>query len=134
VLSSVNVAAVTLGTGTAQIKFMGASSDTLTGGTGQAVVIADAGSNKFVAGAGSLDVTGGGGRDAYVFHANSGMLSVRDFSLAKGDTLSVDKALQGSLQQTSDGQGGTMLGFGAAGHGVDIHGIASLSSSNIVWA
>jgi uncharacterized protein (TIGR01370 family) len=134
VLSSGNVTAVTLGTGTAQIKFMGASSDTLTGGTGQAVVIADAGSNKFVAGAGSLDVTGGGGRDAYVFHANSGMLSVRDFSLAKGDTLSVDKALQGSLQQTSDGQGGTMLGFGAAGHGVDIHGIASLSSSNIVWA
>jgi len=134
VLSSGNVTAVTLGTGTAQIKFIGASSDTLTGGTGQAVVIADAGSNKFVAGAGSLDVTGGGGRDAYVFHANSGMLSVRDFSLAKGDTLSVDKALQGSLQQTSDGQGGTMLGFGAAGHGVDIHGIASLSSSNIVWA
>jgi hypothetical protein len=62
------------------------------------------------------------------------MLSVRDFSLAKGDTLSVDKALQGSLQQTSDGQGGTMLGFGTAGHGVDIHGIATLPSGNIVWA
>jgi uncharacterized protein (TIGR01370 family) len=134
VLSSGNVTAVTLGTGTAQIKFMGASSDTLTGGTGQAVVTADAGSNKFVAGTGSLDVTGGGGKDAYVFHANSGMLSVRDFSLAKGDTLSVDKALQGSLQQTSDGQGGTMLGFGTAGHGVDIHGIATLPSGNIVWA
>jgi uncharacterized protein (TIGR01370 family) len=134
VLKSANVATVTLGTGASQIKFIGASSVTLTGGAGQAVVTADAGSNKFVAGTGSLDVTGGGGKDAYVFHANSGMLSVKDFSLAKGDTLTVDKILQGSLQQTSDGQGGTMLSFGTAGHGVDIHGIASVASSNIVWA
>jgi hypothetical protein len=27
-----------------------------------------------------------------------------------------------------------MLGFGTAGHGVDIHGIATLPSGNIVWA
>ena len=38
----------------------------------------------------------------------------------------MDKALQGAMQQTSDGQGGTMLTFGAgATHGVDIHGMAN---------
>ena len=78
--------AVTLGTATSQIKFIGASSATLTGGSGQATVTADAGSNKFVAGTGTLDVTGGGGKDAYVFHANSGLLKLEDFSSAKGDT------------------------------------------------
>jgi beta-glucanase (GH16 family) len=134
VLSSGNAAAVALGTGVSQIKFIGASSVALTGGSGQAVVTANAGSNRFVAGTGSLDVTGGGGKDAYVFHANSGMLTIQDFSLAKGDTLTVDKALQGSLKQASDGQGGTMLTFGTAGHGVDIHGIAALPSTNVLWA
>jgi uncharacterized protein (TIGR01370 family) len=134
VLSTGNAAAVTLGTGASQIKFIGASAVTLTGGSGQAVVTADAGSNRFVAGTGSLDVTGGGGKDGYVFHANSGLLTLQDFSLAKGDTLTVDKALQGSLQQTSDGQGGTMLSFGTAGHGVDVHGIATLPTANILWA
>ena len=134
-LSSGNAAAVTLGTGASQIKFIGASSVTLTGGSGQATVTADAGSNKFVAGTGTLDVTGGGGKDAYVFHANSGLLTIEDFSIAKGDTLTVDKALQGSLQQASDGQGGTMLTFGAgATHGVDIHGMAALPSTNVLWA
>jgi hypothetical protein len=134
VLSTGNAAAVTLGTGASQIKFICASAVTLTGGSGQAVVTADAGSNRFVAGTGSLDVTGGGGKDGYVFHANSGLLTLQDFSLAKGDTLTVDKALQGSLQQTSDGQGGTMLSFGTAGHGVDVHGIATLPTANILWA
>jgi hypothetical protein len=134
VLSSGNTASVTLGTGASQLKFLGANSVTLTGGAGQAIVTADAGSNRFVAGTGSLDVTGGGGKAGYVFHANSGLLTLEDFSLAKGDTLSVDKALQGSLQQASDGQGGTMLTFGTAGHGIDVHGIAALPSSNILWA
>jgi hypothetical protein len=133
VLSTGNAATVTLGTGTSQIKFIGPSAVTLTGGSGQAVVTADAGSNRFVAGTGSLDVTGGGGKDGYVFHANSGLLTLQDFSLAKGDTLTVDKALQGSLQQASDGQGGTMLTFGTAGHGVGVHGIATLPSANILW-
>jgi hypothetical protein len=136
VLSRGNAADVTLGTGTSQIKFVGASSITLTGGSGEATVAADAGTNVFAAGTGSLDVTGGGGQDAYVFHANSGLLTLEDFSLAKGDTLIVDKSLQGgSLHQASDGTGGTMLTFGAnTGHGVDIHGLAALPSSNIVWA
>ena len=135
VLTTGNAASVTLGTGTSQIKFIGASSATLTGGSGQATVTADAGSNKFVAGTGTLDVTGGGGKDAYVFHANGGLLKIEDFSIAKGDTLTVDKALQGSLTQASDGRGGTMLTFGAgATHGVDIHGMATMPTTSVLWA
>ena len=135
VLSAGDAAAATLGTGTSQIRFIGASAVTLTAGSGQATVTADAGNNRFTAGTGTLDVTGGGGKDAYVFHANGGLLRLEDFSIAKGDTLTVDKALQGAMAQTSDGQGGTMLSFGgAAGHGVDIHGLAAMPATNIVWA
>jgi hypothetical protein len=133
VLSSGNVVSVTLGTGVSQINFIGASSVTLTGGSGQATVSATMGNNNFVAGSGSLDVTGGAGKDAYVFHANSGLLTLEDFSLAKGDTLTIDKSLQGSLHEASDGIGGTMLTFGT-GHSVDMRGVASLPSSNIAWA
>jgi len=134
VLGSGNAVTATLGNGASQIRFAGASTVSLTAGAGQAVVTADAGSNRFVAGSGSLDVTGGGGKDAYVFHAGSGLLTIEDFASAKGDTLTVDKALQGSLRQTSDGQGGTMLGFGTPGHGIDIHGIVALPTDGIVWA
>jgi hypothetical protein len=135
VLTSGNAASVTLGTGASQIGFIGASAVTLTGGSGRVTVTADAGNNKFTAGTGTLDVTGGGGKDAYVFHANGGLLKLEDFAIAKGDTLTVDKALQGAMQQTSDGQGGTMLTFGAgATHGVDIHGFAALPATNVLWA
>jgi uncharacterized protein (TIGR01370 family) len=131
VLKSGNAAAVTLGTGASQIKFLGAGSVILTAGAGQSVVTADAGANRFTAGTGSLDVTGGGGADAYVFHASGGLLTVENFSL--GDTLTVDIALQASFKQASDGHGGTMLSFGTAGHGVDIHGVAAMPS-NVLWA
>jgi hypothetical protein len=133
VLSGGNAATVTLGTGASQIRFVGASSVSLTAGTGQAVVTADTGTNTFVAGPGSLDVTGGGGKDAYVFHAGSGLLTIEDFAPAKGDTFTIDKALQGSFSQASDGKGGTMLSFGTPGHGIDIHGVAA-STGSIVWA
>ena len=134
VLGSDNAASVTLGAGTSQINFIGASAITLNGGSGQATVTADAGSNSFVAGKGTLSVTGGGGSDAYVYHADSGVLTIEDFALAKGDTLALDNTLQGSLSQTSDGQGGIMLSFGAAGHEVDIRGVASLPGNSILWA
>jgi Ca2+-binding RTX toxin-like protein len=134
VLGSGNADTVTLGTGTSQIKFVGSSSVTLTGGSGQTAVTADAGNNKFVAGAGSLDVTGGAGKDLYVFHTASGLLTLEGFSLAKGDTLAVDKSLQSSLHEASDGAGGTMLTFDAnTSHGVDIRGLTAMPSSNILW-
>jgi hypothetical protein len=135
VLSSGNVASVTLGTGASRISFIGASAVTLAGGSGHAIVTADAGSNKFVAGTRTLNVTGGNGKDAYVFHANDGLLKIEDFSLAKGNTLTVDETLQGTMQQTPDGHGGTMLTFSAdTTHGVDMHGTASIPTANVLWA
>jgi hypothetical protein len=59
---------------------------------------------------------------------------VEDFSPPKGDTLTIDTSLQGSLHQATDGVGGTLLTFGTAGHGIDLHGVASIASSNIQWA
>ena len=98
-------------------------------------MIADAGNNKFIAGTGSLDVTGGAGANEYVFHAGAGLLTLEDFSAAKGDKLTIDKSLQGSLHQATDGKGGMMLTFGTdTSHGVDIRGLASVPSSSIQWA
>jgi T5SS/PEP-CTERM-associated repeat protein len=133
VLTTGNAASVTLSTGTSQINFIGAGAIRLTGGSGQATVTADAGDNSFVTGTGTLNVAGGGDADAYVYHAHSGALTIADFSLAKGDTLTVDAALQASLSQTSDGQGGTLLTF-SPGHSVDLHGVAALPGTGILWA
>jgi hypothetical protein len=132
-LDSGNVGSVTLRSGASQISFIGASAIRLIGGSGTSVVTSDTGNNTFTAGTGGLDVTGGGGADAYVFHASSGLLTIEDFSLAKGDTLTVDTALQGALVETSDGKGGTMFSFGSAGQGVDMRGLTSLPSANILW-
>ena len=90
-LGSGNVVSVTLGSGASQISFIGASAITLTGGSGTSLVTSDTGNNTFTAGTGGLDVTGGGGANAYVFHASSGLLTIEDFSIAKGDTLTVDR-------------------------------------------
>ena len=135
VLSSGNVLKATLGSGNDNVGFIGPQQVVLTGGSGTATVLAAGGNNTFTAGSGSLDVTAGTGKDAYVFHTTSGLLTLEDFSLAKGDTLTIDKALQGSLHQASDRAGGTMLTFGTnTSHGVDIHGVAALPSNNILWA
>jgi Ca-dependent carbohydrate-binding module xylan-binding len=135
VLSGGNAASVTLGTGTSHMAFIGPSSLLLTGGSGSAIVTADAGTNTFAAGAGSLDVTGGGGKDTYVFHANSGMLTIEDFSAAKGDKLTIDSGLKGSMVQGSDGRGGTLITFGSgASHAIDVHGLAAVATSSINWA
>ena len=92
---------------------------------------ADGGSNRYVAGPGSLDVTGGPGASAYVLHAGAGSLLIEDFDAGKGDTLSVDKVLQGSLKQASDGHGGTLLGFGSGTGTVDLISHAVLDHSGI---
>ena len=113
VLTDGDAASVTLGTGTSQIEPIGPSSHA-DRGSGQAIVTADAGTNKFVAGTGTLDVTGGGGKDAMSCHANGGLLKLGRLSIAKGDTLTVDKTLQGAMRQASDGKGRTMITFGAA--------------------
>ena len=134
VLSSGNAASVTLGTGTGALTFIGPSSLRLTGGAGSATVKADTGTNTFTAGSGSLDVTGGGGKDTYVFHANSGLLTIEDFSAAKGDKLVIDSAMKASMVQASDYQGGTLITFGSgASHAIDVHGLAAVPASAISW-
>jgi hypothetical protein len=135
VLSSGNAVSVALGTGSSQLAFIGPSSLRLTGGSGTATVTADTGTNTFTAGSGSLDVKGGGGKDTYVFHANSGRLTIEDFSAAKGDKLVIDSALKGSMVQASDYQGGALLTFGSgAGHAIDVHGLAAVPATSISWA
>jgi hypothetical protein len=135
VLGGGNAVSATLGTGTSHIAFIGPSSLKITGGSGNASVTADTGTDTFTAGAGSLDVTGGGGKDTFVFHANSGLLTVEDFSVANGDKLVIDSALKASMSQATDGMGGTLITFGAAAnHAIDLHGIAAVGSNSITWA
>ncbi len=118
-------------TGDADINFLGTQSRTVDGGSGDDVVSAAAGRNRFVAGSGTLDVTGGTGGDAYAFHNGDGLLKIEDFSAGKGDTLTVGRALKSSLHATSDGHGGTLLGFGTGGAAIDIVNTPSFSVSTI---
>jgi hypothetical protein len=135
VLSSAGNVSAVLGGGTSQIRFVGAATVSVTGGTGKTMVSADTGSGKFVAGTGSLDVTGGPGGDAYVFHAGSGLMTLENFSIAKGDTLTIDKSLQASIHQASDGLGGTMITFGTdTAHGMHAIGSGVLAATSIHWA
>ncbi len=76
-------------------------------------------------------MTGGSGASNFVLHAASGRLTIQDFLISKGDTLTVDRALQTSFKQASDGHGGTLLTFGA-GHGsIDLVGHSAIATSNV---
>lgn len=120
-----------LGSGTSEMKFLRPQTLDVTGGSGHATVTATSGHNKFTAGTGTLDVSGGSGSDSFIFHAGSGMLKIEDFSSRQNDRLIVDKSLENSLQQASDGHGGVMLSFGSAGHGIDLVGVHSFDASTI---
>ncbi len=122
------------GSGTSAMSFINVLNATVTGGSGAAAVLFGSGSGTgtITAGSGTLDVTGGAGADTYAVHAGIGLLIAENFSLAKGDTLQVDKALQASLveqQQTS----GVMLSFGDAAHGVLLKGLTTLAPTSIAW-
>ena len=130
-LGGVKGEALTLGAGTRKLVLVNPRALVLTGGPGADTVAADSGANQFVAGTGSLDVTGGPGAAAYVLHSGGGALTVEDFDPAKGDTLTVDKALQGALVQASDGHGGTLLAFGAKQGSIDLISHATVSPSAI---
>ena len=120
-----------LGGGTRKLILVNPRSMTLTGGSGADTVSADSGSNRYVAGSGSLDVTGGPGASDFVLHAGAGSLTVEDFDAGKGDTLSFDKSLQGSLTQASDGHGGTLLSVGAGAGTIDLINHGTLSQASI---
>jgi len=123
--------AAALGGGTRKLILINPRSMTVTGGSGAGTVSADSGSNRYVAGSGSLDVTGGPGADDFVLHAGAGLLTIEDFDAGKGDTLLLDKSLQGSLKQASDGHGGTLLSFGAGGSTIDLINHDTLSQPSI---
>jgi len=115
---SVKGEALALGAGTRKLVLVNPRALVLTGRSGADTVTADSGANRFVAGTGSLDVTGGPGAAAYVLHAGGG-------------SLTVDQALQGALVQASDGHGGTLLAFGAKQGSIDLINHASVSPSAI---
>ncbi|MEO9190830.1 MAG: hypothetical protein ABI224_12665 [Acetobacteraceae bacterium] len=122
-----------LGSGTVQMRFIGPSAVAVTGGTGTDTVTASSNNNGFIAGTGTLDVTGGPGSGQYVFPAGGGLLKVEDFAIGR-DHIVIGKSLQGATHQASDGHGGTMLTVGAAGHGIDLVGVASLPASKITFS
>jgi len=127
------IAEVALGTTPTTMKFINMAAITLTGGAATATIIADSGSHTFISGKGALTITGGAGANNYVYHMGSALMTIQDFSVAKGDILMIDKTLQGSMSQMSDNQGGTMLNFGSAAAGIDVKGMATLSSTSIHW-
>jgi hypothetical protein len=131
-LTAPGVANVMLGSTAVTMNFAQMSSISLTEGSANATVTADSGTNSFTAGAGDLTVTGGSGADAYIFHSGDGKMTVNDFSVAKGDTLTIDKSLQGAAKFASDGHGGTMVSFDASTHGnIDLVGAAGIGANNV---
>jgi hypothetical protein len=79
-----------------------------------------------------LTVTGGSGADAYIFHKGNGTMTVNDFSLAKGDTLTIDSSLHSVARFASDGHGGTMVSFGTSTPGkIDLAGTPGITGSNV---
>ncbi len=127
-------AVVNLGSGTAGMSFINVLNAAVTGGSGAATVLYGSGSGTgtITAGSGVLDVTGGAGADIYAVHAGIGLMMVENFSLAKGDALQVDKALQPSLAEQQQASG-VMLSFGDAAHGVLLKGLTTLAPANISW-
>jgi len=132
-LMASGIAEVALGTTPTTMKFINMAAITLTGGAATATIIADSGSHTFISGKGALTITGGPGANNYVYHRASALMTVQDFSVDKGDILTIDKTLQGFMSQISDNRGGTMLNFGPAAAGIDVKGMATLSSTSIHW-
>ncbi len=129
--ATVKGGAVTLGSGTQKMILVNPRAIVLTGGPGADTVSADTGANTYVAGTDSLTVTGGSDAASYVLHSASGQMTINDFNPGKGDTLTVDKSLRGTLKQASDGHGGTLLTFGAGQGSVDLIHHASVNQSDL---
>ena len=101
-------------------------------GVVQAVVVGGGSGDVISFGIGPSDVWGGTGADNFVFHAGDGFQTIETFSAAKGDVLTIDHALQGSLLE-STAAGGTMLSFGDNAHAILLAGVVNFSASQIHW-
>jgi hypothetical protein len=91
VLTNDDAVAALLGTGTSEIQFTGTNSFPMSGAPGQGTLTAAASATEFFPGTGTLEAAAG----------------------SDTDTLTMDKALLGSLAQEPDRQDGTILGYGA---------------------
>jgi hypothetical protein len=131
VLTAPGVATVTLGSTADTLSFIGLSSVTLTGGKAVATITANGGANSFTGGAGALTIAGGIGADAYVYHAGDGLMTLQDFSFAKGDSLTVDKSLQAAMTEKSNGRSGLLIGFGTSSPGLNLPNVTSVLASQI---
>ena len=127
------VAQVVLGTTSTTMKIINMTAVTLIGGAAAAAIIADSGSHTFIAGQGALTITGGGGANNYVYHRGSALVTIQDFSAAKGDVLEIDETLQRLMSLTSDNQDGTVLSFGSAAAGIHLKGVVALPSTSFHW-
>ena len=119
-----------LGSGTTNMHFINPAALTVSGATGPASITVDSGTNTFTAGAGALNLNLGSGADALIYHAGDGLLTVSNFSKSF-DTLTVDKSLQGSFHQASDGNAGVKLTFGTQAQGIDLIGVSHIAESRI---
>jgi len=133
-ISAPGIGSVVLGTANESLRFTAMTKLAVSGGSGQIALTADSGTNSFLLGKGTMDVTGGRGADAYVLHNATGALTIEDFSTAKGDTLTIDATLQAAMKMATDGHGGTMISFTGATETVNLKGVASLQSSVTHWA
>ena len=125
------VAKIVMGSVSDSLKFVGMSSVSLTNGRGNVTVTADGGANSFIAGKGALTVTGGTGADAFTVGAGAGALTINDFSLAKGDTLTLASSLKTAMQIGSDGHGGTAISFAGGAGVIDLKGVAAMPATAI---
>ena len=130
-LASSGVVQATLGATATTLSFVGSTGVTVIGGSAAATVTATAGTNSFTAGSGALNVTGGSGADAYVFHTGSGVLTVKDFSVSKGDSLTVDSSLKTSMTDHVNHAGDMVISFGGK-TAIDLHSTATMPA--IHWA
>ena len=123
-----------LGSGVQSFTFQSPVALFLTGGSGTDTVTATSGPhrNVFTAGTGSLDASGGNDGSTYFFHAKSGTMKIEDFNFTDGDSLGVDKSLQGAFKCANDGRGGSLLTFGTTGS-IDLVGHAAITAANISW-
>ena len=122
---------------TTTVRFVASTSINLTAGAGHDIVTALKGTNTFTSAApGTLTVTGGVGADAYRLGEFSQGITVNDFSLAKGDTLTVDNYFKGhSIKSTTDGAGGTFLDLADGPHHyvqVDLKGVIVGTNTSIL--
>jgi hypothetical protein len=132
-LTAPGVIAVTVGTSPVGLRFLNMTQVSVTGSARNANVALNSGALSLSTGKGAMNVIGGSGRDTYAYHAGSGQLTIADFSLAQGDALKIDKALQGAMTAGADGSGGTLLSFGTLAAGIDLKGVASVPTSGIAW-